>query len=202
MLKKLAAISSSLVLTTSAWGYGMGQSMYPMMPESKLLGAEITGITSNGKGMGVQARYTQKINPKAVLDAGLGIGGGERDSRIFAGFDYELFPDYGDQPRVSLKMQFQNAQEFDQRRNILSLAPMVSKGFSFWGTEAYPFVALPFGVNLNDEAGTYETQMNVSFGATGNIPFDGLRKYVASIEGTIDLKDSYTGIFLGFGLPL
>jgi hypothetical protein len=44
--------------------------------------------------------------------------------------------------------------------------------------------------------------MNVSFGATGNIPFDGYRKYIASIEGTIDLKDSYTGVFLGFGYPL
>jgi hypothetical protein len=202
MLKKLAAISSSLVLTASAWGYGMGQSMYPMMPEGKLIGAEVTGVTSNGKGMGVQGRYTHKINPQAVADIGLGISGGDRDSRIFAGFDYELFPDYGNQPRVSMKIQLENAKEFDSRRNILSLAPMVSKGFSFWGTEAYPFIALPFGVNLNDEASTYQTQMNVSFGATGNIPFDGYRKYIASIEGTIDLKDSYTGVFLGFGYPL
>jgi hypothetical protein len=152
--------------------------------------------------MGVQGRYTHKINPQAVADIGLGISGGDRDSRIFAGFDYELFPDYGNQPRVSMKIQLENAKEFDSRRNILSLAPMVSKGFSFWGTEAYPFIALPFGVNLNDEASTYQTQMNVSFGATGNIPFDGYRKYIASIEGTIDLKDSYTGVFLGFGYPL
>ena len=40
--------------------------------------------------MGVQVRYTQKLN-KIRMDGGLGIAGGDRSSRMFVGADYEIF---------------------------------------------------------------------------------------------------------------
>ena len=201
---KLVSLLASLMFLGSqtVFAYGTGYSQYPLLPEKRLVSTEFTGITSNGGGVGVQGRFTQKLNSKAVVDAGLGMSGGERDSRFFVGADYELFPDYGNQPRVSTRISFENAKEFDVRRNILSVAPTVSKGFSFWGEEAYPFISLPVAVNLDSDSKTYQSQMNLNLGVTGNLPISGYKHLIGSLEGTIDLKDSYTGVFLGVSYPL
>jgi hypothetical protein len=202
MKNLLVKSAITAVISLSACGYGTGQSSYPLLPEKKLVGAEFTGITSTGGGVGVQGRYTQKINSKIVFDAGLGISGGERDSRFFLGTDYELFPDYMNQPRVSIRFNYENAKEFDVRRSILSIAPTVSKGFSFWGTEAFPFFSLPVGINLDGDSKTYESQINANFGVTGNIPLKGYKHLIGTIEGSIKVKDSYTGIFASISYPI
>ncbi|MCP4912531.1 MAG: hypothetical protein GY909_05385 [Oligoflexia bacterium] len=199
--KSLISLAALLVSGT-AYSYGTGTSSYPLMPEKRLVSTEFTGITSTGGGVGLQGRYTHKINEKTIVDGGLGIGAGERDSRFFLGADYELIPDYMKQPKVSLKLNFENAKEFDVRRNVLTLAPVVSKGFSFWGTEAYPFVSLPIGLSLNGESKTYESLVNLSTGIAGNIPVEGYRHLVATAEATIGVKDSYTGVFFGVSYPL
>ncbi|MDC1174098.1 hypothetical protein OAT67_01780 [Bacteriovoracaceae bacterium] len=193
---------SAVLLSGSAFSYGTGTVSYPLMPEKRLVSTEFIGITSTGGGIGLQGRYTQKINSRTVVDGGLGIGGGERDSRFFIGADYEIIPDYMKQPKVSLKLNLENAKEFDVRRNILSLAPTVSKGFSFWGNEAYPFVSLPIGISLDSDSKTYESVVNLSSGITGHLPFEGYRHLVATAEATIGVKDSYTGVFLGVSYPL
>lgn len=200
-MKKVLLVFA-FVLQSAAYGYGIGYSTHPLLPSKKLLSTELTGIVSNGGGVGIQARYTQNLSKEAVFDAGLGIGGGERSSRIFAGLDYEIFPDYAQQPRVSLKGTLENAKEFDTRMNILSLAPTVSKGFSFWGREAYPFVALPFAVGLNDDTKTYETMVNLTLGATGKVPLRGYQHLTANFEATVDIKDSWTGFFMGVSYPI
>lgn len=182
--------------------YGVGYSTYPMMPGDKMVSTEFTGIVSSGGGVGMQARYTQNLNKETVVDAGLGISGGERTSRFFAGLDYELFPDYENQPRISLKTSLVNAKEFDNRFNIIAVAPTFSKGFSFWGQEAYPYVSVPFGVRLNDDIKSYNTTMNLSVGANSRLPFEGYHNLTANIEATVDIKDSWTGVFLGVSYPL
>ena len=80
-----------VMMASNAWSYGVGQSTHPMRVAQKFLATEFTGIMADGTGFGVQARYTQKINEKIRLDGGLGIGGGERSSRLFVGADYEMF---------------------------------------------------------------------------------------------------------------
>jgi hypothetical protein len=197
VLAALATIAPSMVMA-----YGVGYSTYPMLPGAKLVSTEFTGITSSGGGIGMQARYTQNLTKEMTVDAGLGISGGERSSRFFAGMDYELFPDYENQPRISLKTTLVNAKEFENRFNIISVAPTVSKGFSFWGQEAYPYFSLPFGVRLNDTAKSYETTVNASAGASTQMPFDGYEKLTANAEVTVSLKDSWTGVFLGVSYPL
>jgi hypothetical protein len=182
--------------------YGTGYISYPLSPQKRLVSTEFTGITSTGGGVGLQGRFTQRINEKMILDAGLGIGAGERDSRVFVGADYELFPDYMKQPRISLKTTWTNAKEFDVRRNIFSFAPTVSKGFSFWGEEAFPFFSLPVGVNLNGDDNTYETQINANLGITGNLPIEGYRNLMGTVEATVGVKDSFTALFLGVSYPL
>jgi hypothetical protein len=47
-------------------------------------------------------------------------------------------PDYLNQPRVSVKTTITNAEEFGTRRNILSIAPTVSKVLAFGVTRPSP----------------------------------------------------------------
>jgi hypothetical protein len=191
-----------IFLPAKVLAYGTGYISYPLMPAKRLISTEFTGVTSTGGGVGVQGRFTQKISEKILVDAGLGISGGERDSRFFVGADYELFPDYMKQPRVSMKVNWSNAKEFDVRRNIFTIAPTVSKGFSFWGHEAFPFFSLPVGVNLQSGNKTYESQVNANMGITGNLPFQDYNKLLGTIETTIGVKDSYTAVFVGLSYPL
>lgn len=199
---KSSVFGALALLSSQVFAYGTGYSTYPLLPEKKLVATEFTGVTSTGGGIGIQGRYTQKISKKTTVDAGLGVSSGERDSRFFAGIDHEFFPDYGRQPKVSLRGSFENAKEFETRRNIISLAPTVSKGFSFWGTEAYPFFSLPFGVNLDSEEKTYSTQLNANVGVSGNLPFEGYNHLIATTELTVGIKDSFTGVFLGLSYPI
>ena len=201
---KLFGLLSALglvLMSTNAWSYGTGISSYPIMLQQRFISAEFTGITSTGGGVGVQGRYTQKFNTNMIFDGGIGMGGGDRSSRIFAGVDFELYPDYQKQPRISVKGTINNAKEGDSRKTSLGVAPTFSKGFSFWGHEAYPFVAIPFNVSLDSNNSTYNTNANLNIGIAGAVPVDGFKHLTATFEGTINIKDSYTGLFLGVAYP-
>ena len=203
-LSKQLILSAGLLAIAPAniLAYGTGYVTYPLMPQKRLISTEVTGVTSTGGGIGLQGRFTQKINEKMIVDGGIGISGGERDSRFFVGADYEIFPDYMKQPRFSVKTTYTNAKEFDVRRSIIQIAPTISKGFSFWGKEAFPYFSLPMGVNLNGDDKTYETQINASAGISGNLPFDGYTDLLGNVEATVGVKDSYTALFVGVSYPL
>jgi hypothetical protein len=202
MTMKSLVIVLTILISTNLYAYGVGTSTYPMMPEKKMVTTELTGITSTGGGLGLQARYTQKINKQGVFDAGLGIAGGDRSNRLFVGYDHEIFPDYMTQPKVTVKTSFENAEEFGARRNIISVSPTISKGFSFWGREAYPYAAMPLGLSLNSQSKTYETVMNISTGISAQIPVEGYRHLTGNVEMQINLKDSYSGVFMGVTYPI
>ncbi len=184
------------------YAYGLGITTHPLVLKKKLITTEFSGIVSNGKGVGLQARYVQALGRKISMDAGLGVGSGDRTGRFFLGADFEMFPDYGKQPRLSVKTSLERSEEFDTARNIVGVTPTLSKGFSFWGKEAYPFVAIPMGINLNDDSKTYHSQIAVAFGATGKLPIEGYRHLTANIEASIDLSDSFSAVFAGVSYPL
>ena len=202
MKLKFLAAAVALFSASTVFAYGTGFSTYPLMVDGKMAGAEMTGISSDEGGVGLQGRYTQRLSQALTVDAGAGFSGGDRSNRIFVGADYEIFPDYMNQPKVSLKTTWTNAEEFDSRRNIIGLAPIISKGFSFWGKEGYPFFSLPVSLNLDSDSKQYETMIGANFGLMGNLPLEGYRDIIGKIEGMVDLKDSYTGIFLGLSFPL
>jgi len=202
MKKILLSLLLISVLPLTAYGFGVGYVTHPLLPKKRLIAADFAGNFSSGGGIGVQASYTSKINRDATFDFGMGMSGGERSSRLFAGLDYEFFPDYGNQPRISMKISLENTKEFNQRFNTISFTPTFSKGFNFWGQEAYPFVALPFGVALNDDTNVYETTVNLNLGATTRLPFEGYTNLTAKFEATVGIKDSWTGAFLGLSLPI
>lgn len=193
---------SSLVVGSNVWAYGTGISSFPLSLENKIISAEFTGITSNGGGVGLQTRFTQKINEQSTVDAGLGMGGGERSARLFAGYDYEILPDVDYQPKTTLKAFIENAKEFGVRRNVLGIAPTFSKGLSVSEQEIFPFVSLPFGISLNNRDNTYATSLSANLGVTGLIPVENSKALTASLEAVIGVKDSYTGAFVSVGYPI
>ena len=187
-----------------AHAYGTGLSTYPLEVESKFISAELTGITSQGGGLGMQARFTDKLSERGTVDAGLGISGGEHSARLFAGYDYELFPDYENQPRSSIKAFLENSKEFDTRKNIIGIAPTISKGFTFWGKEAFPYLTIPYGISLNGRNNSYNTTLSANVGISGLINADigPDKQLTANAEAIFGLKDSFTGVFFGVAYPI
>jgi hypothetical protein len=205
-MKKLSIIVASACFVLSAgkaFAYGTGISSYPLEAEDKLISAEFSGITSTGGGVGLQTRFTQKLNEKATVDAGLGISGGERSARLFAGYDYEIIPDYESQPKISVKAFVENSKEFLVRRNIIGFAPTFSKGFSFWGHEAFPYISIPYGISLDGSKNAYNTTLSANLGVTGLLPRDWSDKNLtANAEVVASLKNSFSGFFLGVAYPI
>ncbi len=203
-MKKIFGIVlvSSLFSIQIVFAYGVGYSSFPLMTDKKIVSTELSGILSAGGGLGVQARYSQKINRAFLVDAGLGVSGGQRNMRAFAGVDYELYPDYKKQPKISVKATMEYANEFSLPHNKISLIPTVSKGLSFWGHEGFPYVALPIGLSLELQNKTYETEMNLSMGISGKLPLKNYNHLTANAEAVMSLKDSYSGLFLGVSYPL
>ncbi len=205
-MKKITKLFYSAVWSVASlnlFAYGTGISTFPLSVDEKFISAEATGITSSGGGFGMQARFTQKLNEKSSADAGLGISGGERSARLFAGYDYELFPDYESQPRFSVKAFLENSKEFGIRRNILGIAPTVSKGFSFWGREAYPYLSLPYGISLNGSQNSYQSTLSANIGINAHLPREWSSKQLtANAELNLGLKNSFSGIFAGVSYPI
>ena len=181
---------------------GTGYSTYPLREREQFVGLEATGITSKGGGFGFQARYTRKTSSRVTVDAGFGSSGGPRSGRVFANGEYEAYPDYMRQPRVAVRMGLENGDEFGVRRNQLYVAPLLSKGFSLWGKELFPFISAPVGLSLDGNTGTYRTMANLSGGISGKLPFEGYDHLIGFIEATSSIRNSYNGVFLGFSYPI
>ena len=185
------------LFTSYLYANTVGYSTYPLMPGKNLLSSEFTGVVSEGGGVGIQARYTRKLNKENIFDAGFGVAGGERNAKLFMGLDRELYPDYMKQPRISLKGVFEYAQEFDSQKTIFTVAPTISKGFNMWGHEAFPFIAIPVGFDLNNDTKTYESIARLSMGISGKLPIKGYQHLTSNFEVSFNLKDSYSGVALG-----
>lgn len=190
------------LISTSALANVVGVSAHPFTMKKQVITTEFNSFLNNGSGVGLAARYYHKLNETVNLDAGVGIASGDRANRIFAGADMMLFPDYGRQPRVSVKGLVETMSFNGSRVNAFGIAPTVSKGFSFWGKEAFPFIALPLKVNMNTKSKTYLTSSAIAMGITGRVPFNGYNKLIGSLETQFSLQDSYSSIVLGFAIPI
>lgn len=194
----IALICVSLLMVSNAFGYGHGIISHPLRIKDKMITTEFTGILSNGTGMGMQARFTQKVDPKLIVEAGAGVQDGERNNTLFLSADYTLLPDFGRQPKFSLRGTLETSYEFNSRVTNLNVSPLFSKGFNFWGREAYPYLSIPLGISLDSAEGKYNITTALSVGMTGKLPFDGFKKLIANLEGKFNIKNSYTAMFMGF----
>lgn len=205
-MKKTTALISllSMFISTQVFAYGLGLSTHPFEENKKVITTEATGTLANnsGSGGGIQARYYQRVGRDLNVDGGFGVSSSTAARSLFVGTDYMFFPDYGNQPRLSLKGTFANVRELDQAKNNIGLTPTVSKGFNLQGHEIFPFFALPTHVSLDWNGNQYRGASAVAMGLTSQIPFDGFEKLTANLEANLNLKNSYTGMFLGISYPL
>ncbi len=195
-------VGAALFMAGQVWAYGIGSSSLPLPEKSKIITTEASSIFTSGGGSGLQVRYAQKLNQAILLDGGVGVSGGSYANRIFLGADYEIYPDYERQPRVLLRGAYENAKERDHRRHIWSLAPIVSKGTSFWGHEAFPYAALPLGLALQSKTGTYRTTLQLNLGINAPLTIPQIKNLIVHSELSFNIKDSFTGILLGLSYPL
>jgi hypothetical protein len=201
-MKKILSLVVLFMATVCQAGV-IGYSAFPLVNSKNLLSAGLDSVVSSGGGIGISASYTQKINSRLIADGGLGVSGADQTgSKIFLGADYEFMPDYLEQPRVSVKFRWLNEDQFSYRINRVSAAPTMTKGFSFWGKEAYPYAAIPFGVDFNGDTKTYETFFNLTVGINGQLPFKGYEKITGNVEMSLNVKDSYSSISVGMSIPV
>lgn len=201
-MNKLTLILGTILLSSLASASTVGLSTHPFTMKKQVVTTEFNNYMTNGTGSGITAKYLQRVNEEIAFDAGFGITDGDRSNRLFMGADYAFIPDYGRQPRVSVKGLLET-QDFDGNRiNSFGAAPTISKGFSFWGKEAFPFMAVPVKVSLNADENTYETSTAVAAGITGRLPLDGYENLVYNVETNMSLRNSYTGFVMGISLPI
>ncbi|MCY4643256.1 MAG: hypothetical protein OXB88_01425 [Bacteriovoracales bacterium] len=198
-MKNLTLIFILSCLTTT-FAQGRGTSSYPSKIRQKYVSAELTGVLSGGSEVGLQARYFERLRSDLSFSAGFGFSSGDRANSIFASADYELYPDYKMQPRISLEASLERSLEFGDSHLKAGVAPVVSKGFSFWGKEVFPFIGIPVTLDLNSDDKSYDLATQLAFGAAAQLsPHKGL---LANIEINIDIDNSYSGVFLGISHPL
>ncbi len=197
-----ALLLTSSFLSSTLFAHGTGISTHPIEEKVGLLTTEFSNFVSDGKGTGIQARYTYKASPMLTLDGGIGFSNGPRKNRIFAGADLELFPDYGKQPRISLKGGIENAEEFNTRRNIFSVTPLMAKGFIVAGNPIFPYFGVPLGLSLDSGRQTYAVRSAAVFGFTTKLPIENVEKLLINVEGSVKIQNSYSGLFIGLSLPM
>ena len=199
---KTFSLLLALGLSTSALAHVVAYSTLPLPKDKKLFSSEMTGDVSDGGGVGIQGRFVYvPTMVKGNVDAGFGLAGGERSMRFFTGYDYEIFPDYKEQPRISLKSMFEWVKEDGEGIKRFSAAPTLSKGFSFWGKEGYPYVSMPVGIALNGNQSTYQNYAELAVGISGQLPVAGYSYLMANVEANISLANSSSGVRVGVSYP-
>lgn len=196
-----------LGLITSTLSFGaiastVGISNHPFLMKKHVVSTEYNNYLNDGSGMGLSIKYLRKLNDKVNVDAGFGFTDGDRASRFFMGTDMQLIPDYGRQPKISIKGLMETETIDGSRINSFGAAPTISKGFAFWGKEAFPFIALPVKLSLDTEEKVYKTTTALALGMTGRIPLEGVKNLVGNIEMNVSLRNSYSALVMGVSLPL
>ncbi len=190
------------VLTMGASANSVGITTYPLILQKHIFSAEFNGVMSEGGGFGLQGRYTRLLNERTIMDGGFGLSAGDRSNTIFLGTAYELFADYQKQPRVTIRGQWESANEYDSHYNIITFTPIVSKGFVMGGKNFFPHIALPYSINLNSRNASYKTTIATTMGISGNIPVEGYQHLIGTLEARFSLNNSYSGLFAGISFPV
>ena len=201
-MKKSLLTLGLTIFTMSASASTIGVSAHPFTMKKHIFTTEVGSYLTNGTGTGITAKYFQRVNDRVNFDAGFGITDGDRASRMFMGADVEMTPDYGRQPRFSVKGSLETEKIDGERINSFGAAPTISKGFSFWGNEAFPFVSLPVKISLNDSTSEYETVTALATGITGRLPVAGMRDLTGNVEANFSLRNGYTALVMGLSLPI
>lgn len=169
----------------------MGLSAHDFTKGKLFLTGEVFAKLNNDTGGGVQLQGTFRVDEKIKVNGGYAYHSGISNHRFFVGADYEVFPDYRDQPRVSVKGLLEAIIPKHGSRFSIGLAPVISKGIAVDDKYLYPFISLPIFRNM----GSYKSfwQMALGLGTTLNLNSE----FIINFEANIELKDYSSSILLG-----
>ncbi len=201
-MKRLLLGLLSVTLSSAAMASTVGISNHPFLMKKHVISTEYNNYQNSGAGMGLNINYLRKVSDELNFNAGFGSTNGERGSKFFLGADMQIIPDYGTQPRVSIKGLLETERVDGDRINSFGIAPTLSKGLAFWGNEAFPFIALPIKLNLNENEREYQTSTAIAAGITGRLPFADFKNVVGNIEMNVSLENSYSAFVMGVSLPI
>ena len=191
------------LLSLPSWSLSViGHANYPLKKEDKLISLEATSSMSEGGNLGLQSRYTYKSSGRMIVDMGIGTGSGHRAGHVFTNLEYEIYPDYIRQPKFAFQAGFRSVKEYSKRSNQFLISPLLSKGLNIGHREIFPFIALPIGVSLERNTSTYRSFANINTGLTGQLPFRGYEHFLGTIEGSLNLRNSYSEILVGISYPM
>ncbi len=180
----------------------VGWSVYPLQENQKIITAQFGGVFTGSGGFGMTASYLQKLSPKWDVEAGAGYTGGDSGFTIYGSGNYELFPDYEKQPKLSIKGWYQYSDENGESVNRFYASPLVSKSTLLWGHQVFPYAAIPTGVNLNYDNKNYSLFSALALGISGNIPFEKMKNMLMLLEAKLNITGAYSGLSLGLSYPL
>lgn len=201
-MKKLLLGVILSAATVAASASTIGLSNHPLGMKKHAVTTEYNNYLNNGTGMGISAAYTRRVNDALTADAGFGFTNGDRSSKFHLGADLQIIPDYGRQPKFSLKGMAETEKFDDARINSFGVAPTLSKGFAVYGKEMFPYIALPMKISLDTDEKEYETSTAISMGASGRLPIEGIANLVGNIELNMPIRNSYTALVMGVSVPL
>lgn len=193
----IATVSSLSMAAT------VGVSTHPFVSTDQAITTEFNSFHDYGSGIGITGRYFKSLNENVNLDVGIGIATEDRPVSLFAAADYMLYPDYNNQPRISIKSGIESVQIEDERWNIIGAAPTISKSIVVNGYELFPFASIPLRLGLNSDTEEYKIFPEFSFGTTaGGFSIGEYNNLIGSFEVGFDLSNGGSSVTAGLTYPL
>lgn len=160
-------------------------------------GAELGYDFSPSSGAGIGARAQKQIIPEVQLEGGAALGGGRRESNIFLSLAKTFYPDYGWQPALTLKGGVEFSSIDDDSYNILTLAPIFSKGIKVVNQELYMFAGLPARLIVGDDhSQDSRFSLGINAGTTAPLKFWKEDLY-GVVEFYFNARKSYNSLTFG-----
>jgi hypothetical protein len=154
---KVSAVFGSLLASFFATfaHAGVSSSIQYVEPKRFSVGVEPEIVFSAPAGVAGNLRYMQGLNEMTNLGLVLGTGGGTRGFRLGATAAFEFFPDLESQPGIGLTLEplYVRAIARDgtaSGRLELKVTPYLRKAFQTGTFRFEPYLAVPFGMALQD----------------------------------------------------
>lgn len=195
-----ALIVLALLSFAPAFASVVGISTHPLNDEARVISAELMGYMSQRHEMSTGLRYTQEVSRGQLMDFAIAGGTEARALNISTGYDYQIFSEDVNQPRVSIKPFFQYQKFNNDTYNLMGAAPTLRKSFSIEGLEFFPFLALPTGLKLDSANDGYRFSTSLSMGASMPFPRANNDKLLLTVEANRNLgaASDYVGCLVSW----
>jgi hypothetical protein len=198
-IKTILFIFLSLFISHTSFAQSVTGLTFVPQGEKFAVGGELGYDFSPNSGAGLALRGQKQVIPEVLLEGGAAISGGKRERNLFLSLAKTFYPDYGWQPALTLKGGVEFSHFDDENFNLLSLAPIFSKGVKVVEQELYLFAGLPARLIVGDDhRQDSRFSLGINTGASGPLKF-----WQQDLFGTVELyfnaRKSYNSVTFGLG---